>query len=121
MLVPGLLGHSARRATARIGHHAGFDPRVRRRGGSGVSTATAADSARAIASLWPTKSRRHQAYLALIGGLLRSGWPVERVEALVGALAEATQDEDGPASRVANVRHTAERLQSHAPVTGWPT
>jgi len=56
-----------------------------------------------IARHWPKKDRRHRAYLALSGGLLRAGWPSGGVETLVEALAIATEDEDGPSARMANV------------------
>src|SRR5262249_3419945 len=72
-----------------------------------------------VARLWPGQGHRHQAYLALVGGLLRYGWPVERVEALVAALADATDDEEA-AGRVRLVSDTAERLDRREPVTGWP-
>ena len=60
------------------------------------TTGTAAfngETVRTIASLWPKKDKRHCAYLALAGGLLRAGWTVERVEALIDALAEANEDQ----------------------------
>jgi len=73
-----------------------------------------------IAQLWPKKDKRHRAYLALAGGLLRAGWTVERVEALIGAVAVATDDEDGPQARVANVAGTAKKIKQGKPASGWP-
>jgi hypothetical protein len=87
------------------------------------STKTTPDNSeavRTIAALWPTKDKRHLAYLALSGGLLRAGWAIERVEALVEALAEATADEDGAEARVANVAGTAKKIKEKKPASGWP-
>jgi hypothetical protein len=79
-----------------------------------------AEAVRLVASLWPQKDRRHRAYLALSGALLRAGWPVDRVEALVEAVAVATEDEDGPEVRVANVAGTAAKIRDNKPASGWP-
>jgi hypothetical protein len=42
---------------------------------------------------WPAEGARHVAFLALCGGLLRSGLPVAAVADVVRALAEATNDD----------------------------
>ncbi|HEY7313303.1 MAG TPA: hypothetical protein VH643_28395 [Gemmataceae bacterium] len=85
-----------------------------------MSSTTTADSAvRTIAGLWPAKDHRHHAYLALSGGLLRAGWPVEHVESLIDALAVATSDEER-SQRVAVVQPTAEKIQQKKPASGWP-
>jgi len=68
---------------------------------------------------WPRKGSRHDAYLALAGGLLRYGtqgvhpyWE-RNVAVLIHALAEATHDEDGGHTRVAEtVPTTINRLRS---------
>lgn len=61
---------------------------------------------------WPTQGSRHEAYLALAGGLLWYGdrdvhpfWE-KNVGVLIEALAEATLDEDGAESRKAEVLKT---------------
>jgi hypothetical protein len=77
------------------------------------------EALRVIAAVWPGKDRRHHAYLALAGGLLRSGWSVERVEILVDSLAAATRDEER-SSRVADVRSTATKIRENKPAFGWP-
>lgn len=64
---------------------------------------------------WPQKGSRHEAYLALAGGLLSYGdmgvhpfWgdTANAAEQLIRALAEATLDDDGPDARVAESIHT---------------
>src|SRR5262249_23649297 len=65
------------------------------------------------------RHRRHDGYRALVGGLLRAGLPALDVEALVTALAEATQDEEAE-KRVALVPDTAARLAVNQPASGWP-
>lgn len=60
---------------------------------------------------WPTRGSRHEAYLALAGGLLRSPVGVHpfwerNLPALISALAEATLDDDGPDVRVREVMGT---------------
>jgi hypothetical protein len=88
------------------------------RGGKDAISADAA--VRTIAGLWPAKDRRHHGYLALIGGLLRAGWTVERVETLVDALAVATHDEERN-KRVAQVRPTAVKIEQRKLASGWPS
>lgn len=75
---------------------------------------------------WPTQGSRHEAYLALAGGLLRDGdsgvhpyWE-QNASVLIRALAEATLDEDGPDSREAeSIRTTVDGLNAGRPVTGF--
>jgi hypothetical protein len=69
---------------------------------------------------WPERGGRNDAFLALAGALLRSGWEVERTERFVKALAETTGDEEA-SRRVAIVPATAEKIAKGDPVTGWPT
>ncbi|HEY8506073.1 MAG TPA: DUF3987 domain-containing protein, partial [Gemmataceae bacterium] len=72
-----------------------------------------------LARHWPQKGLRQDAFLALAGGLLRAGCPEEKVGRLVGALAEATGDEEAR-KRVAAVAQTARKLQQEQRATGWP-
>jgi hypothetical protein len=72
-----------------------------------------------LAEHWPAEGRRNKAYNHLSGGLLRSGLPPERVEAIIEALAQATDDEE-LSKRVGVVKTTAEKLEADKPVTGWP-
>src|SRR5262249_48786481 len=47
-----------------------------------------------LARHWPAKGTRQDAFLALVGGLLRAGWPQNRAERFVEALAVATRDDE---------------------------
>jgi DNA polymerase I-like protein with 3'-5' exonuclease and polymerase domains len=67
---------------------------------------------------WPAAGGRHNAYLALAGGLLRDGQSVERVEEIVGALAAATADQEA-AQRVGLVKGTGAKQKARKPTTGW--
>jgi hypothetical protein len=76
---------------------------------------------------WPTKGTRHEAYLALAGGLLRDGdrgvheyWQ-QNASVLIRALAIATQDDDGPDEREKESIHTTiASLKAGKPTTGFP-
>lgn len=76
---------------------------------------------------WPARGGRHDAYLALAGGLLRYGdgvhpWWEKNLPVLIAALADATHDDDGPDQRVSEVMgSTLEKLRSSGKATGWPT
>src|SRR5438067_1094148 len=67
----------------------------------------------------PAEGQRNAPYLALQGGLLRDGLPVEQAEAVVTALLEATGGDE--AKYVGGVRRTHERLKADEKVSGWPT
>jgi hypothetical protein len=71
-----------------------------------------------LAPHWPEEDRRHAAFLALAGGLLRDGLSVADVESLTEAVAEAT-GHDQTAQEVASVRTTAAKLKAGTAVTGW--
>src|SRR5262249_23486136 len=66
---------------------------------------------------WPDGSR-HDAALALAGGLLRSGWSVADAERFVEAVAAAAHDAE-VRDRVRAVRDTARDIEAGRPVTGW--
>jgi hypothetical protein len=76
---------------------------------------------------WPKRGGRHEAYLALAGGLLRWGDGVhpfwkEYLPVLIEVLAEVTHDDDGAAARVAEVMgSTLEKLRENGKATGFPT
>jgi hypothetical protein len=78
-----------------------------------VQTATLA-LATVLLDRWPTKGSRHEAYLALAGGLLWFGqnnvhpfWGDRgNAEVLIRAIAEASHDDDGPDARVTEVMGT---------------
>lgn len=80
---------------------------------------------------WPQRGGRHDAYLALAGALLRYGtrdavmvhplWEAV-LPNFIRALAEATDDEDGPGQRADEVMgSTMERLRAGRAVQGFPT
>lgn len=66
---------------------------------------------------WPKQGQRHEAYLALAGGLLRLGdevhpfwgYRANAAEQLIQALADASNDEDGADARVRESVHSTER------------
>lgn len=76
---------------------------------------------------WPEEGGRHEAYLALAGGLLRYGrdgvhsWWEKNLPVLIRALAQVTNDNDGPDAReTETMRTTLERLRSGGSATGFP-
>ena len=78
---------------------------------------------------WPTSGSRHEAYLALAGGLLRYGdsihpfWgdQAHAAEQLIAALARATNDDDGSRARVSeSVFSTMRSISMERPVRGFP-
>lgn len=71
-----------------------------------------------LARYWP-RGARHQAALALAGGLLRAGLSEEDARALVAAVARAAGD-DEEADRRRAVADTARALDAGEEVTGWP-
>jgi hypothetical protein len=72
-----------------------------------------------LARSWPAHGARHQAALALAGGLLRAGWSVEDSEDFVRAVVAAAGDPEGE-DRVRAVRSTDDALTQGKHVTGWP-
>lgn len=76
---------------------------------------------------WPKRGGRHEAYLHLAGWLLRYGEGVHpywerNLPVLIGALAEATHDEDGPDQRVSEtVGTTIKRINEGGKVSGLPS
>jgi hypothetical protein len=74
-----------------------------------------------LAERWPRAGQHHTVYQSLVGGLLRDGLTIERAEALVADLCEATSDAE-PQGHVAAVADAARRLQDEdKKVRGWPT
>lgn len=75
---------------------------------------------------WPSKGGRHDAYLALAGGLLRFGDGVHpywerNLPVLIEAIAEASRDDDGGRARVAETMGTTlERLRNGGKAIGFP-
>jgi hypothetical protein len=79
--------------------------------------------------VWPKggMGARHDAYLALAGGLLRYGDGVHplwerNIAVVIDALAAATRDSDGARTRIAEcVDTTVDRLRAGQPAQGWPS
>lgn len=71
-----------------------------------------------LARYWPTMGSRHQAALALGGGLLRAGWAAEAAD-FVWHIAQVAGDEEAEDRRQA-VHSTADALAAGEHVTGWP-
>ena len=71
-----------------------------------------------VARYWPDGSR-HDAALALSGGLLRAGWPVDRVVVFMETAATVAGDDEVEDRRRA-VLSTAEKLSRREEATGWP-
>lgn len=75
---------------------------------------------------WPQEGGRHEAYLALAGGILRNVdggvhpyWE-RNLEVLIRALADATHDDDGPDTRVQEVMGTTlKKIRSGDKVAGF--
>lgn len=72
-----------------------------------------------VARHWPTGSR-HDAALALAGGLLRAGWDEPQTVRFVCAAAQVGGDEEA-AQRRRDVETTAQRLKEGGETQGWPT
>jgi putative DNA primase/helicase len=72
-----------------------------------------------LARHWPGQGGRHDAALALAGGLTRAGWALEDVVQAVRLVAEAGRD-DEVHDRVTAARTTFQRIGSSGDATGWP-
>jgi hypothetical protein len=72
-----------------------------------------------LARYWP-EGNRHDASLALAGGVLRAGWSVDDAAELVRVVCKVASDPEAK-NRVAAVRDTAAKLKADSPATGWPT
>lgn len=73
-----------------------------------------------LARHWPSPGSRHDAALALAGGLQRAGWSAAETEAFVAAVAHAAGD-DEPADRVRAAVSSAQARAADRATTGWPT
>lgn len=73
-----------------------------------------------LARHWPGPGARHDAFLALAGGLLQSGWSLANARHLVVSLAHATDDEEAD-QRGRDVETTHHRLEDGQDVVGWGT
>ena len=73
-----------------------------------------------VARHWPSEGGRHDASLALAGGLVRGGWEREQVEAFIEAVARAAGDNEWE-DRSKNVETTIRRLKDDEEAVGFPT
>ena len=79
-----------------------------------------------LADSWPASGGRHDAYLALAGGVLRYGdgvhpWWEKNLPVLISALADVTHDDDGPEERVKEVMGTTVKaLREGRKAVGFP-
>jgi hypothetical protein len=75
-----------------------------------------------LAQHWPRPGEgRHDAYLALIGGLFHAGVDTDTIEEVVRRLVRATDDEDGEDVRLANIETTRKKKTDGKKFTGWPS
>lgn len=72
-----------------------------------------------IARFWP-KGSRHDAALALAGGLLRANWSKDDAKHFIRAVCKAAGDVE-VRDRLAAVETSTERLKTSASATGWPS
>lgn len=77
-------------------------------------------AAAALIGRYWREGTRHDCVLALAGGLLRAGWAVDDVVALVRAVCAAACD-DEIIDRERAVRDTASAIERGEQITGWPT
>jgi P4 family phage/plasmid primase-like protien len=73
-----------------------------------------------LARHWPGIGARHDAALALAGGLINAGWAAEDVGTFLEAVTAAAGD-DEPADRIKAAETTAKAVQEGRKFTGWPT
>lgn len=74
-----------------------------------------------LATAWPSE-RRHEAHLALAGGLLSSGFSDERaVEFLCAVARQHSGSDEEREKRESAVQHTREQLDANENITGWTT
>lgn len=78
-----------------------------------------------LVNYWPNEGGRHEAYLALAGGLLRVGDGVHpywsrNIGVVISAIADATHDDDGAETRIEEaVSSTRRRLLEGRPSSGF--
>lgn len=79
----------------------------------------------ALAPAWPVRGSRHDAYLALAGGLLRGCHTDRDVQALaeliISTLAQLTGDEERRVRASQSVGSTVKRLDAGEQAQGWPS
>lgn len=87
--------------------------------GAALTRAVATLAAAALlARAWPDPGGRHDAAMALAGGLLRMGWADTDLAHFIGAVVDAAGDPEGD-DRLAAVRSTGQALAAGKQTTGW--
>jgi hypothetical protein len=71
-----------------------------------------------LARYWPAPGSRHEAALALSGGLLRAGLTPDDVQRVVAAVMDAAGDPE-PEDRIRGVTSTVDALNDNRATTGW--
>lgn len=81
-----------------------------------------AEASEVLADAWPEKGR-HNAFLALSGGLAQAGWPADAVEALTVAVAQrmSGSDEKAIRDRGPMASTTVDKVASGMVVKSWGT
>lgn len=77
-----------------------------------------------LAEVWPDAGARHQAALALAGGLAHAGWQEDAIAAFtinVAARAMGAESDPREDEWQRGARTTIARVQEGKPVIGWPT
>jgi archaellum biogenesis ATPase FlaH len=69
---------------------------------------------------WPGEGSRHDAAVALCGGLLRGGWGIRLTKEFVALVAQVSGDEEHQ-QRKADAETTQRRLAHDGQIQGWPT
>ncbi len=77
-------------------------------------------AAAVLVRYWPAMGSRHEAALALGGGLLRAGWETQDTADFIWNIAQTAGDEEADDRRQA-VLSTATALAAGEHATGWPT
>lgn len=80
-----------------------------------------AEAVATLVAAWPSE-RRHEAHLALAGGLLSSGFSNDRALDFLCAVARGQDpDNEDREKRQSMVEHTREQLDANEKITGWTT
>lgn len=77
-------------------------------------------SAALLTRHWPDQGARHDAVMALAGGLLRSGWKPGATWNFLLEIGRAAGDEEA-SHRKGDVSTTVRRIKAGKPVQGWPS
>jgi hypothetical protein len=88
---------------------------------TGLSSTADNAAATLLARHWPERGR-HYASLALAGALAHAGWPQERAEDFITAIAATVNGDSGePDKRSAQVSSSIAKVAAGEDVSGWPT